>query len=53
MIVVLYEFNFKVVYKLGQVYIVLDQLSKISHGELTIGLKDQLPNAILFTMGID
>jgi hypothetical protein len=32
---------------------VLDQLFQISHGELVIGVKNQLLNAVLFTVGTD
>jgi hypothetical protein len=49
----LQEFDFKVVYKLNQIHFVPGQLSQINHGESPIGIKDQLPNAILFTMGIN
>ncbi len=34
------EFNFKVVYKPSQVHFLLDQMSKISHGEPTKGVDD-------------
>jgi hypothetical protein len=52
-LLLLQEFDFKVVYKLSQIHFVPGQLSQINHGESAIGIKDQLPNAILFTMGIN
>jgi hypothetical protein len=35
------------------VHFLLDQLSKINHGKLTIGVENQLPNAQLFSIKID
>jgi len=52
-LLLLQEFDFKAIYKLGWIHFVLDQLSQKNHGESTIGVEDQLPNAILFIVGID
>jgi hypothetical protein len=38
----LQEFDFKVVYKPGQIYFVPDHLSQIGHGKLARGVEDQL-----------
>jgi hypothetical protein len=34
------KFDFKIVYKPGQVHFLLDHVSKISHGEPIVGLDD-------------
>jgi hypothetical protein len=39
-LLLLQEFNFKVIYKLGKVHFVLDQLSRAKNGELAIGVED-------------
>jgi hypothetical protein len=52
-LLLLQEFNLKIVYKLGQVHFVPDQLFQISHGEPTIRVEDQLLDAMLFTTGIN
>jgi hypothetical protein len=53
MVLLLQKFNFKVVYKPGQVHFLLDHMSKISHGEPTKGVDDLLPNVHLFNVGVD
>jgi len=52
-LLLLQELDFKVIFKPGRVHFLLDQLSKINHGEPTIGVEDQLPNAQLFNIEID
>jgi hypothetical protein len=52
-LLLLQEFDFKVIFKLGRVHFLLDQLSIINHGELTIGLEDQLHDAQLFNRKFD
>jgi hypothetical protein len=52
-LLLLQEFDLKVVYKSSWVHFVLDQLFHISHGELVIGVKNQLFNAMLFIVGMD
>jgi hypothetical protein len=37
-LLLLQEFDFKVIFKLGQVHFLPDQLSKINHGELAVGV---------------
>jgi hypothetical protein len=49
----LQEFDFKVVYKLGQIHFVPNHLSWISHGEPTAWVEDQLLDATLFVVQID
>ncbi len=49
----LQEFDFKIVYKPSRFHFLLDHLPKISHGELTKGVDDQLPDAHLFNVGVD
>jgi hypothetical protein len=46
------EFDFKVIFKPGQVHFLLNQLSRINHEELAIGV-DPLSNAQLFGIKID
>jgi hypothetical protein len=41
------------VYKLGQIHFVPDHLSQIGHGELAIGVEDQLSSATLFDVQIN
>jgi hypothetical protein len=52
-LLLLQEFNFKVIFKLRHVHFLLDQLSKINHGDLAIRVEDQLSNAQLFGIKID
>jgi hypothetical protein len=49
----LQELDFKVIFKPGRVHFLLDQLSRINHGEPTIGVEDQLLNAQLFGIELD
>jgi hypothetical protein len=49
-VLLLQEFDFKVVYKLGQVHFVPDHLSQIGYGESTIGVEDQLLDIALFVV---
>ncbi len=42
------KFDFKVIFKPCQVHFLPNQLSKINHGKLAIGVEYQLPNAQLF-----
>ncbi len=44
-LLLLQEFDFKIIFKLGWVHFLPNQLSRISHGELAIGVEDQFPNA--------
>jgi hypothetical protein len=44
-LLLLQELDFKIIFKLGRVHFLLDQLSRINHGEPTIGVEDQLLNA--------
>jgi hypothetical protein len=52
-LLLLQEFDFKVVYKPCQIHFVPDHLSQIGHGELAIGVEDQLSNVALFAIQID
>jgi hypothetical protein len=52
-LLLLQEFDFKVVYKPGRVHSLANHLSKISHGEPTKGVDDQLLDVHLFNVGID
>jgi len=52
-LLLLQEFDFKVVYKPSRFHFLLDHLSKISHGELAKGANDQLPDAHLFNVGVN
>ncbi len=52
-LLLLQEFDFKKQFKLGRVHFLPNQLSRINHGELAIGVKDQFPNAQLFGIEID
>ncbi len=49
-ILLLQEFDFKVVYKLSKIHFLLDHLLKISHGKPTEGIDDQLPNAHTYSI---
>ncbi len=40
-LLLLQEFNFKVIYKLGKVHFVLDQLSHAKNGEPIVGVEDK------------
>ncbi len=46
-LLLLQEFDFKVIFKLGEVHFLPNQLSIINHRELTIGVEDQLRDAQL------
>ncbi len=52
-LLLLQEFDFKIIFKLGRVQFLPNQLSKINHGKLTIGVEDQLADAQLFGIIID
>jgi hypothetical protein len=52
-LLLLQEFDFKVIFKQGWVHFLPNQLSRIKHGKLTIVVEDQLLNAQLFGMEID
>ncbi len=52
-LLLLQEFDFKVIFKLGRVHFLPNQLSIINHGEPAIGVEDQLFNAQLFGIQID
>jgi hypothetical protein len=52
-LLLLQEFDSKIIFKLGWVHFLPDQLSIINHGELAIGVEDQLPDAQLFGIEID
>jgi hypothetical protein len=52
-ILLLQEFDFKVVLKLGRIHFLPDHLSRINHGELVIGIDDQLLDVHLFNVGLD
>jgi len=45
--------HFQNILQIGQIHFVLNQLSWTNHGELVMRVEDQLPNAILFIVGID
>jgi hypothetical protein len=49
----LQEFDFKIIFKPCWVHFLLDQLSIINHGELAIGVEDQLFDAQLFNIKFD
>lgn len=49
-LLLLQEFDFKVVYKLGKIHFLLEHLLKISHGEPIEGIDDQLPNAHTYSI---
>ncbi len=49
-LLLLYEFNFKVIYKPEKVHFVLDQLLCARNGEPIVGVEDQLLNAIIFLL---
>jgi hypothetical protein len=53
LLLTLQEFDFKIIFKPRWVQFLLDQLSQINHGELAIGVEDQLPDAQLFGIEID
>jgi hypothetical protein len=52
-LLLLQEFDFKVIFKLGWVHFLPNQLSIINHRELTIGVEDQLLDVQLFGIEID
>jgi len=52
-LLLLQEFDSKIIFKPRQVHFLLDQLSIINHGELAIRVEDQLPDAQLFGIEID
>jgi hypothetical protein len=52
-LLLLQEFDFKVIFKLGHVHFLPNQLSIINHGEPTIGVENQLPNAQLCSIESD
>ncbi len=47
------EFNFKVIYKLGKVHVVPNQLSHARNGELVVGMEDQLFDVVIFILTSD
>jgi hypothetical protein len=51
-LLLLQEFDFQIILKLGLVHFLIDQLSKINHEESTIGVEDQLHDAQLFGIEI-
>ncbi len=52
-LLLLQEFDLKVVYKPGRVHFLANHLSIISHGEPKEGVDDRLFDAHLFNVGID
>jgi hypothetical protein len=52
-LLLLQEFDIKVIFKPSCVHFLHDQLSKINHGESVIGVEDQLFDAQLFGIKID
>jgi len=52
-LLLLQEYDFKVIFKPSWVHFLFDQLTKINHGELAIGVEDQLPKAQMFNIEID
>ncbi len=52
-LLLLQEFDFKVIFKPSWVHFMPNQLSRINHGEPAIGVEDQLPNVQLFGIEID
>jgi len=52
-LLLLQEFDFKVVYKPSRILFVLDHSSQIGHGEPATKVKDQLLDVTLFTTQID
>jgi hypothetical protein len=52
-LLLLQEFDFKVVYKLNKVHFLSNHLSRINHGEPAEAVDDQLLDAHLFTVGVD
>lgn len=53
MAIIIVEFNFKVIYKLGKVHVVLDQLSHARNGEPAVGVEDQLFDVVFFLIVAD
>jgi hypothetical protein len=47
-LLLLQEFDFKIIYKPEKVHFVLDQLSCARNGKFAIGVEDQLPDAVIF-----
>ncbi len=52
-LLLLQEFDFKVIFKPGQVHFLPDQLFIINHGKLVIGAEDQLFDTQLFGIEIE
>jgi len=52
-LLLLQEFDFKVIFKLSRVHSLPNQLSIINHGELAIGVENQLHDAQLFSIKFD
>lgn len=44
------EFTFRIIIKLGEAHIILDQLSRMHNGEKAVGVSDDFPNATLFNV---
>ncbi len=52
-LLLLQEFDYKVVYKPNRIHFVPDHLSQIGHGELITKVKDQILDSTLFVVQID
>jgi len=52
-LLLLQEFNFKVIYKPGNVHFIPNQLLRTTNGKLAISVEDQLLDAIIFLLIID
>jgi hypothetical protein len=52
-LLLLQEFDFKVIFKPSRVQFLFDPLSRINHGKLVIGVENQLLDAQLFGIEID
>jgi hypothetical protein len=52
-LLLLQEFDFKIIFKLSRVHFLPNQLSIINHGELAIGVENQLHDAQLLSIKFD
>ncbi len=52
-LLLLQEFDCKIIFKLSRVHFLPNQLSIINHGELAIGVENQLHDAQLFSINFD
>jgi len=52
-LLLLQEFNFKVIYKLGKVHFIPNQLLRTTNGKHAISVEDQLLDVTIFLLTID